>query len=156
MRALWIPALALAALLSGCNLIDVGTADGGADAGTVDLTCDADAGRVTLAELHPQVMGAICIECHTTGGTKPDMSTVEAVQANVVGQVSLRYGANGLKIVDPGNLANSVLWLKVNGGSPRIKGPNGELVGGQMPAGRPKLSDDKLALIKQWICSGAP
>jgi len=148
-------ALALALLLSGCGLLDPGS-PGGTDGGPVDLICDADAGRVTLADLHPQVMGAICSQCHQPGVTVPDLSTVEAVQANAVGQTSLRYGSNGLKIVDPGKLANSVLWLKVNGGSPRIKGPHGEGIGGQMPAGQAALGADKKALIKQWICAGAP
>lgn len=153
MRLLWIGAvLALLALAAGCD----GPLNPTPDGGTLDVTCDQDAGVLTLTEMHPQVMGVICADCHKPGVVDPDMSTVDATYANVVGQVSLRYGGQGLKIVDPGHLATSLMWLKVNGGSPRLKGPNGELIGGQMPNGRPPLADDKKALIKQWICSGAP
>jgi hypothetical protein len=146
---------ALLALAPGCDLITPNNMPDAASQG-VDTTCDQDAGRLTLTELYPEVQGFICHECHKPSGTVPDMSTVDATFANVVDKTSIRYGGKGLKIVDPGNLGNSVMWLKVNGGSPKITGPHGEFVGGSMPNGLPKLPAEKIALIKQWICSGAP
>ncbi|HLL55636.1 MAG TPA: hypothetical protein VK447_18895 [Myxococcaceae bacterium] len=152
-------------LLSSVLVVTAALCAGGCDPGTVkpdagnqgvNVTCAQDAGTLTLTEMHPQVIGTICHECHKPGGTMPDMATVDAMYTNVVDKPSIRYGEMGLKIIDPGNLGNSVLWLKVNGGSPRVTGPRGEFVGGSMPNGLPQLPDEKKALIKQWICSGAP
>ncbi len=57
--------------------------------------------------------------------------------------------SRGLLRVDPGNLANSFLWLKVTG----QQGP-GE--GVRMPKGGPPLSDAKLDALRRWILAGAP
>ncbi len=60
-----------------------------------------------------------------------------------------------MKIVDPGNLGNTVLWLKVLGGDAAGKrGPHGERVYGAMPLGAGLTAKQKTE-IKNWICSGA-
>lgn len=54
-------------------------------------------------------------------------------------------------MVDPTNLGNSSVYLKVLG---RTKSPAGKPVGQAMPPGAPLTAAQK-QLLKDWICSGA-
>jgi hypothetical protein len=78
--------------------------------------------------------------------------------------VSVDAASDGLKRVDPGNPANSLLVHKINGGalldSPNF-GPGA--YGFRMPYNsppegftRPKLSANEIQLITDWITAGAP
>jgi len=57
--------------------------------------------------------------------------------------------ARGRLRVDPGNLLNSFLWLKVTGQQEPDEGP-------RMPKGGPPLSEAKLDALRRWILAGAP
>lgn len=123
----------------------------------------ADAGAVSLSTLQSDLLTPTCAtsKCHVPGGAAPtDYSSMSATFANV-GKPSPGYG-NGLDVVDPGDLANSTFWLKPLGGSPKYKSLSCESVGGVMPQtandplNLPILDGGQLALIKGWICAGAP
>lgn len=157
-----IPGLALAALV-GC-----GGGGGGPDAGacvdsaSADYACAASPQAVSTATVHAQVIAPDCnVTCHKPSDAASisygDFSDAAKFQSAAVGKVSLLAGsAKSLKVVDTGSLQNSTLWLKLLGGAPAgKKGPNCEGSGTAMPNGTAPLSSQKLALIKDWICSGA-
>jgi hypothetical protein len=131
--------------------------DGGSDP---DLICDANVASVLTSKVHAEVFTAkdTCtgVGCHGLGNTTTVSMIDSAATQGVVGMKSAYSGTDAtLKVVDPGKLANSSLWLKVLGGSPAKKGPKGESVGGPMPEGKQELNATQLKLIKDWICSGA-
>lgn len=121
------------------------------------LMCEANLQAVAAPAVFDQVIVPDCRTCHRSGGVAlQDFSTVEKLSANAVGQPSAYAGSGGaLKMVDPGNLANSTFWLKLLGGSPKWRGPGGESVGGPMPQGALLLGEAKLQVVKNWICTGA-
>lgn len=53
----------------------------------------------------------------------------------------------GLLRVDPGHPDNSFLVIKLAGPPP--------IEGGQMPLGKPALSDAQMQLVRDWISAGA-
>ena len=121
-----------------------------------DLVCPKSPQSVTLAAtLQMQVFDADCKTCHNPSNSNGDYSTAEKTYAATVGVSSQFANGGTLKVVDPGSLKNSILWLKVLGGdSFGRKGPNGESTYGAMPLGN-GLSAAKKAALKNWICSGA-
>jgi hypothetical protein len=131
-----------------------------ADNTNANFKCDGTS-TVKTGQVYTDVIGPRCVEtCHKAGGNAisyGDYSTAAAFQSTNVGQKSLYAGSKGtLKKVDPNNLQNSSVWLKVIGGSAAgVKGPQCEAVGNAMPDGKPALSDTEKAAIKNWICSGA-
>lgn len=128
------------------------------DAGPSEFDC-AGATAVTTTKLQADILQPRCVSCHN--GSDPvaypgDYSTAAKAQ-EVVGKVSPYATTQGstLKVVDPNNLQNSSLYLKVLGGGAAHKGPKGEGVGGAMPQGSNPLSATELGEIKNWICTGA-
>jgi hypothetical protein len=127
-----------------------------------DYKCDG-ATSVKTGDLWTNVINPKCVStCHTATGSASsygNYSTAAQFQTVNVGVRSLYAGAKQtLKKVDPNNLQNSSVWLKVIGGStaiPNKKGPQCEVVGNQMPDGLPALSQSELDQIKNWICTGA-
>lgn len=142
MRAL---TLALASLVVAC-----GPVPSTADAGNPALLCDADAMEVTLAgSVQAQIFDNPCKSCHNASdASRGDFSEASKTAAGAVNVDSLVLP--GVKRVEPGNLARSVMWLKLNG----LRGPNGERVGGVMPPSG-MLPPEKRKIIKDWICTGA-
>lgn len=122
-----------------------------------ELTCDTGVATVTLTGEVQAVFDAKCKSCHATGYTYGDYTDAAKTHAATVGVKSLYAGTPGtLKIVDPMNLANSALWLKVLGGdAANRKGPNGEGTLGAMPNDGTVLTAAQKKLIKDWICTGA-
>jgi hypothetical protein len=133
-----------------------------------DTTCDPMAAQVTLAQLHSGFILQRCgTPCHypSPGGGMPegtgfaygDYTTPALTRTAMVGKNSLYAGAGAtLKVVDPNNLANSSLWLKVSAKTTiGWKGPKGENTGASMPNDGTKLSTTELKQIKDWICTGA-
>lgn len=55
---------------------------------------------------------------------------------------------DGRLLVVPGNVARSYLMDKITG--------HDLCSGGQMPLGKPALSDADMLTIRRWICEGAP
>jgi hypothetical protein len=168
MRTLAFSAVVALALV-GCG--GPGGNDGGSDGGgggacldtmSNDYKCDG-ATSVKTGALWTNVINPKCVStCHKPGGTAisyGDYSDAGVFQTANVGVKSLYAGSKQtLKKVDPNNLQNSAVWLKVIGGSsvtPNKKGPQCEVVGNQMPDGLPALSTTELDQIKNWICTGA-
>ncbi|MFO0599156.1 MAG: hypothetical protein U0228_27860 [Myxococcaceae bacterium] len=120
-----------------------------------ELSC-ADAGTATLAAGAQTVLTAKCVSCHITDYTYGDYTSA-AKSALMVNQKSAYAGTPGsLKIVDPGHLENSSLWLKVLGGAQRGRtGPKNENVQGAMPNDGTALTPNEKQTLKAWICSGA-
>src|SRR5262249_29082369 len=122
-----------------------------------ELTCDAQVPVVTATDVESQIMTPVCSSCHAPGGggvgAPGQWETVDKMYNNTVGKPSTY---SGLPIVDPSNLGNSVMYLKVLGGSPTFNGPRGENVGGVMPQPpTAMLSSTQRNLLKNWICGGA-
>ncbi len=120
------------------------------------VTCDPNPAVVTTATLQTQVFNA-CRTCHNQNDTYADLSAPEKSQAMVDKASTFSKGVAGseLKLVKPKDLANSSLWLKLNGGtSAKLAGPKMEMLGGIMPP-TGALSATDLKAVKDWICGGA-
>lgn len=151
------PGAVVCLLMSGILLIGCG---GGSDSGTQtrpELICDAQVPVVTTNDVQSQIMNQVCISCHAPGGggvfAPGQWETADKTYNNTVGKPSTY---SSLPIIDPSNLRNSVMYLKVLGGSPTYKGPGGENVGGPMPLPpTPPLNQLQKTLLKNWICGGA-
>lgn len=119
------------------------------------LDCPADAGVApTLLDVYAEIHSPVCSNCHFAGSQAPAMSSPEALQA-LINADSLQYAP--LKILVPGDLRQSLMYLKVMGGTDAgYVGPNGEDTGPLMPRGGPPLSDERRDLLRRWICHGAP
>jgi hypothetical protein len=149
-------------LLGGSLLgLGCGAPSGGTDAG-VDplLVCDTAAAAVLTPKIHADVVSARCVTCHApppaAAAMRGEWETVTKFQDNAVGKGSFYAGMQAtLKIVDPGRPENSALMLKVLGGGMAFHGPNGEGVGGPMPASGAALSSELKKELRDWICQGA-
>lgn len=153
---------ALAALLASC-----GPATNTPDAGPeVDVTCETGTATVTLTQVQTLITAKCFTACHSpaaggmpagTGLAYGDYSSV-AKTFEQVGKLSLYKGTGGtLKVVEPNNLANSSLWLKVaTKKALGAKGPKGEATGAKMPNDPAiTLTDAEIKQFKDWICTGA-
>ena len=121
------------------------------------LTCEKNRPSLTLKDnLQPDVFDAICKACHNSGDPSLPNYSDATKTAEVIGKLSRYAGTTAkLKIVDPGNLHNSAMWLKVSGGDATNQaGPSGERVFGKMPAAG-ELTDAQIQALKDWICGGA-
>jgi hypothetical protein len=129
------------------------------DPSSPDFKC-AGAEKITLAQVQADVFTPNCTStCHVPKGSAPtDYSTMTATAANV-GQASpYATPSVALKVVAANDLLDSVMWLKVLGGSPTYSGPPPScvLVGAGMPYLLPPLDAGQRDEIKGWICNGAP
>lgn len=140
-----------------------GGTDAGTDAGTdSSLVCDPSPATVTMAQLQTQVFDVKCKSCHFPpngeGIAYGDYTTAANTFAATVNKASTYAGSGAtLKIVEPNNLKNSALWLKVapESGTLGKKGPKGEVTGARMPNDGSSLTAEQKKLIKDWICTGA-
>lgn len=149
-RSAWVVSASLALFACGG-----GNNGGEADAGS-ELACDDGAAAVTADQLFAAVVEPKCKSCHNSGlgqGSNGGLhlGSVDELKA-AVGKAS-SYGT--VKVVEADHPENSSLYLKVLGGSPKYKGPEGQLVGGQMPQGGNALSAEEKNQVRDWICSGA-
>lgn len=141
---------------SGCG----GDSNPGTDGGTTSdiYKCDG-AEAVTTAQLQSEIFATRCATCHTTDTpSQPGNMTTTAQTQALVGKASNYATTAGstLKYVDPNNLQNSTMYLKVLGHPRDFKGPKGEIVGqSRMPQGSEPLTDAQIGRIKSWICTGA-
>ena len=111
--------------------------------GDKDLTDSgaADADIQAIAE-------ASCGEnCHTAGSASGGLA-LDDFHASTVGVPS--EDIPEMSLVEPADLDNSYLWLKLEGTHVEAGGD-----GSAMPLG-PALSDDDLGAIQAWIEDGAP
>ena len=104
----------------------------------------------TFSTIQTQILTPSCTSCHTDEGRTPSggLNLKSGVAyANLVGVAST--GKPGAIRVVAGNPAGSYLVQKLEGAA--------DIVGLRMPRnGPPYLSDAQVALIRQWIQSGAP
>jgi hypothetical protein len=130
---------------------------GGAPPSDPELTCDTGASALTMTKDVQPVLAAACVKCHEANYSFGDYTTAAKSHATLVGKTSLYAGKEAtLKVVDPRNLANSSLWLKVLGGEAANRnGPKGEKTLGAMPFDGTTLSAAQKKVLKDWICSGA-
>ena len=121
-----------------------------------DLDCPVSPRAVTLAMVQAEVFDPACKSCHNAADpSSGDFSNAERARLATVGKTSQFAAGGTLKIVDPGNLKNSILWLKVLGGDATgKKGPADEKTYGAMPLGG-GLTPSQKSSLKNWICSGA-
>jgi hypothetical protein len=109
---------------------------------------EAPSGRepLSFARVYERVLAPRCGPCHTIGASgelqMPDAVRAYASIINVAG----RGACNGRLLVVPGVPEASALLDKVS---------DGELCGTHMPLGRASLSEDEIALVRQWIEEGA-
>ncbi|MGH8530832.1 MAG: c-type cytochrome domain-containing protein [Nevskiales bacterium] len=100
----------------------------------------------SIVSIQEQVFTPICAECHAgafpSGALRlEDTQTSHAMLVNVRSAEVLLFFR-----VEPGNPDNSYLIQKLEGRA---------LLGGRMPLGRPPLSPETIAVIRQWITEGA-
>lgn len=140
-----VGAIALLVLLSGCP---------GEEPPELILDCPVDAGvEVVLLDVYAEIHSPVCSNCHFAGSQAPPMSSPEALGA-LVGAESAEYAP--LKVIVPGSLRESLMYLKVMGGTDAgYVGPAGEDTGQLMPRGGPPLSEEQKDLLRRWICQGA-
>lgn len=149
------PGAVVSLLISGILLIGCGGSDSGTQT-RPELTCDAQVPVVTTNDIQTQIINPVCFTCHSPGGGVGAPGQWDTAQKTYDNTVSKPSTYSSLPIVDPRNLRNSVMYLKVLGGSPTYRGPGGENVGGPMPQPpNPILSQTQKTLLKNWICGGA-
>jgi hypothetical protein len=96
-----------------------------------------DGGGVTFADVAPIFGGACNIECHTPWEPQ-SLVNIPAYEC-----------CDGLPLVTPGNPNESYLMDKLEG--------HALCQGHRMPlSGPPYLTDDQIAIVRAWICAGAP
>ncbi len=140
--------LLVLAIASGC-------AGDGSRLGSDDMMDGMMEGpQVTLANIQQDVFGAICTNCHVTGGTA-DFMVLDSEQASLASLVDVfSLELPQLFRVAPGLPDESYLVWKIEG-----QGPNGEaILGERMPpasAGEAPLSAEQIADIRSWILDGA-
>jgi hypothetical protein len=89
--------------------------------------------------------GGRCVYCHYPNAPSGmDVLNVFDAAKGMVGRDS-RYGG-GMKIVAPGNPANSSLMKKLSGTT----------LGDQMPLHKPRLTEAQVETLRKWITAGAP
>lgn len=139
-------ALLAAVALAGCP---------GEDPPQLILDCPEDAGTaVTADDLYAELGHPICSQCHFAGSQSPPLSSPQAFEALVDAESP---GYAPMKVVVPGELRSSLLYLKVMGGTDAgYVGPAGEDTGHSMPRGGPPLPETQRHLVRRWICQGAP
>jgi mono/diheme cytochrome c family protein len=102
----------------------------------------------TLQSIQDNVFTPICSGCHTGGGAiLPSSMNLTSSAASRAALVSVASVETGVLRVAPGNASNSYLIQKLEGT---------QTSGARMPFGGPFLDAATIAVIRQWIDSGAP
>jgi hypothetical protein len=102
----------------------------------------------TFTRVQAEVFTPTCttIACHDPLGQQSQMVlTAGRAYSNTVGVASVEMPS--LQRVTPGDPTNSYLYRKITGAG---------ITGDRMPLQQPPLSDDKIALVRDWIRRGAP
>lgn len=142
--------LSMVASLVGCDGDDGGDEEAGETVGADDDTTDTGDALSHAVDIQP-IWDAGCVEgCHEPGGTAASVLDLSGNAYAAI--VDINSGqAQLLKLVEPGNSAESYLVAKLEG--------NQNLVGGtglDMPSGSDPLDAATIATIKAWIDAGAP
>lgn len=125
-----------------------------------NMECPTTPTVVTTAAVQ-EIFAVECSECHEANCTTPNCGDLElwseALTQETVGRSSRYAVGTPLKIVDPGNLRNSTMWLKLLGGTNPggCTAPDGKNVFEEMPNDdEGPLTQAQLDTVKNWICSG--
>jgi hypothetical protein len=94
---------------------------------------DEPAAARAFDELVAPVLARHCLECHG--------ATVRKGGLSLATEATARKGGRSGPALEPGEPEASLLWEQVDSGA--------------MPKGRPGLSDDEKARLRQWIADGA-
>lgn len=92
-----------------------------------------------------------CVSSQCHGGTDPEEGLdlrANVAYSEIVGQSSVQQ--TGLNLIEPGDPANSYLYIKIGGGNQAM------LLEEPMPNDDPPLCDEKVDAIRRWIEAGAP
>jgi len=111
------------------------------------LFVGADPGPATDAQGFEGVQAIVasnCLTCHSADSALGDLDLETDLYAATVGVT----GAYGVTIVEPGDLDNSMLYLKTT----NQQGSDGS----EMPVGTGGLSQPENDIIANWILDGAP
>ncbi|MBF0350451.1 MAG: hypothetical protein HQM11_05435 [SAR324 cluster bacterium] len=123
------------------------TADDSSSSDSGTSTSGSDSSReATWEYVQANIFAKYCVICHSGEFPMGGMSLEADQYTNVV--VNKRLSSTRIPIVNPGNSDGSYIYMKITGDA-NIKGV-------QMPAMGGPLSDNDIALIKQWIDVGAP
>ncbi len=121
--------------------------DGTEVTATTDPLDSADFPPTYDDDIYPDLMLVECTPCHVNGMSSGGFNMDD--YANIVNAVSNDVAT--MDRIEPFDTANSYLWHKVNGTQNQVGG-----AGKQMPRdGPPFLTVDQLALIEDWINTGA-
>ncbi len=108
--------------------------------------------QATLSSIQDNIFTRKCVNlgCHNpNGGGAPMSLQIGLARGTLVNVTTQNPGYGGRLRVNPGNAANSVLYLKVIG-SALVGG-----AGGRMPLGAAALSQAETDSIAAWINRGA-
>lgn len=141
MRA-WARSTALGATLLAAGIL-AGVGCGSVD----DESGDEGPVGVSFTQLHTDVFGAVCLQCHV-GAAAPLGLRFDDI-ATAYEQLTGRMSADipTMRRVAPGDPEASYLVWK-------IEGREG-ILGGRMPLGGAPLPPAQIEAIKQWIADGA-
>jgi len=106
----------------------------------------------TLSSIQSNIFAPRCVNlgCHNPNGGGAPMSLLSGqARGTLVNVATQNAGYGGRLRVNPGNAANSVLYLKVIGDA-AVGG-----AGGRMPLGAAALNTDQINAIRDWINAGA-
>jgi len=102
----------------------------------------------TFTRVQNEIFNTSCAlsGCHNAGSAQAGQNLSQgAAYNNIVNVPSTEQPSKDR--IEPSDLENSYMWLKVTGDS--------SISGGRMPLGRPALSQDRLDLLRDWILAGA-
>ena len=135
-------ALALALVLGAAGW------SGGCDEKLSDITGPTPNLEPRFSSIQREIFDASCVGCHTSQGRSPagglDLRA-EVSYGNLV-NVASQGKPSAVRVV-PGSPAGSYLIHKLEGGP--------DIVGSRMPFGGTPLTPGQIAVIRQWIESGA-
>ncbi len=100
----------------------------------------------TLSSIQHNIFTPICTRCHTGAAAPLGLALDSAVAyQDLVGVPSSEIPS--LLLVTPEIPDSSYLLWKIEGRS--------GIVGGRMPLGLPRLSDEQIVIVREWIVGGA-
>jgi hypothetical protein len=127
---------------SGCNYQVFEPAQFVAEASAEDINKSDGALLVpNYPSIFQNIIRTQCVSCHKVGG--------RAEEVPLSSYEDLLNPRNGDPLIVPGDLENSIFYqvLLPEAGRNRMPPPR---------SGQPPVSDDKIAIVREWILKGAP
>ena len=108
----------------------------------------------TLSNIQKTIFDTRCTSCHSGDYTAGALNLSEGKSYGQLVNRALQFDAANNILVIPADPDNSFLLKKLTGTDLGTINDS-DYKGQQMPLGGPYLSDDEIALIRQWIVAGA-